>query len=69
MIMASLFGFLLGCTVAGSSVYTYLVQEYKASNDLLTDDIYVRAPLDSPSSYQTMQKLTPGRHSKLPLPD
>ncbi|KAJ3492831.1 hypothetical protein NLG97_g5120 [Lecanicillium saksenae] len=37
-----LFGFLLGCTLAGSSVYTYLVQEYKASNDMLTDDIYVR---------------------------
>ncbi|OAA65005.1 hypothetical protein ISF_04415 [Cordyceps fumosorosea ARSEF 2679] len=35
-----LFGFLLGCTVAGSSVYTYLVQEYKTSNDLLTEDIY-----------------------------
>ncbi|ATY62055.1 hypothetical protein CCM_06951 [Cordyceps militaris CM01] len=35
-----LFGFLLGCTVAGSSVYTYLVQEYKTSNDLLSEDIY-----------------------------
>ncbi|KAM3513976.1 hypothetical protein MY11210_002408 [Beauveria gryllotalpidicola] len=35
-----LFGFLLGSTVAGTSVYTYLVQQYKTSNDLLTEDIY-----------------------------
>ncbi len=37
-----LFGFLFGTVVAGSGVYTYLLQEYKASNDLLTEDIYVR---------------------------
>ncbi|KAK3192682.1 hypothetical protein K4F52_001036 [Lecanicillium sp. MT-2017a] len=35
-----LFGFLFGTVVAGSGVYTYLLQEYKASNDLLTEDIY-----------------------------
>ncbi|KAK8095510.1 uncharacterized protein PG998_002138 [Apiospora kogelbergensis] len=35
-----LFGFLLGSTLAGGSVYTYVLQEYKASNELLTEDIY-----------------------------
>ncbi|KAI1846743.1 hypothetical protein JX265_008953 [Neoarthrinium moseri] len=37
-----LFGFLLGSTLAGAGVYTYVLQEYKASNELLTEDIYVR---------------------------
>lgn len=36
-----LFGFLFGCVASGSAVYTYLLGEYKASNDLLTEDIYV----------------------------
>lgn len=40
--MDRLFGFLFGTVVAGSSVYSYLVSEYKVSNDLLTEDIYVR---------------------------
>ncbi|KAG6033719.1 hypothetical protein E4U41_006824 [Claviceps citrina] len=35
-----LFGFLFGSVLAGSAVYTYLLQEYRASNDLLTEDIY-----------------------------
>ncbi|KKA27180.1 hypothetical protein TD95_005159 [Thielaviopsis punctulata] len=35
-----LFGFLLGTTLAGASVYGYLVQEYAASNAVLTADIY-----------------------------
>jgi outer membrane murein-binding lipoprotein Lpp len=35
-----LFGFLLGTTLAGSTVYSYLVKEYKAANDLLSEDIY-----------------------------
>ncbi|EGS17410.1 uncharacterized protein CTHT_0067350 [Thermochaetoides thermophila DSM 1495] len=37
-----LFGFFLGTTAAGAGVYYYAVQEYKASNELLTEDIYVR---------------------------
>ncbi|KAH8197524.1 hypothetical protein TruAng_008307 [Truncatella angustata] len=37
-----LFGFLLGSTLAGAGVYGYVLQEYKASNELLTEDIYVR---------------------------
>ncbi|EFY93309.1 hypothetical protein MAC_00547 [Metarhizium acridum CQMa 102] len=38
----SLFGFLFGCVLSGSAVYTYLVQEFKLSNDMLSEDIYVR---------------------------
>lgn len=47
--VSSLFGFLLGSVAAGSSVYTYLLQEYKTSNDLLSEDIYVRhlTPIES----------------------
>ncbi|KAK0729157.1 hypothetical protein B0T21DRAFT_370458 [Apiosordaria backusii] len=35
-----LFGFFFGSTLAGGAVYYYAVQEYKASNELLTEDIY-----------------------------
>ncbi|KAK4239830.1 hypothetical protein C8A03DRAFT_42609 [Achaetomium macrosporum] len=35
-----LFGFFLGSTLAGGAVYYYAIQEYKASNELLTEDIY-----------------------------
>ncbi|KAI2467232.1 hypothetical protein F4781DRAFT_322469 [Annulohypoxylon bovei var. microspora] len=35
-----LFGFLLGSTLAGAGVYGYVLREYKASNELLTEDIY-----------------------------
>ncbi|KAI0018333.1 hypothetical protein F4780DRAFT_751679 [Xylariomycetidae sp. FL0641] len=35
-----LLGFLLGTTLAGSAVYGYIMREYKASNELLTEDIY-----------------------------
>ncbi|EHK45202.1 uncharacterized protein TrAtP1_003443 [Trichoderma atroviride] len=35
-----LFGFLFGSVLAGGSVYSYVLQEYKASNELLTEDIY-----------------------------
>ncbi|KAE9381776.1 hypothetical protein N431DRAFT_393342 [Stipitochalara longipes BDJ] len=35
-----LFGFLLGSTLAGSGVYYYILEEYKVSNELLTEDIY-----------------------------
>ena len=37
-----LFGFFMGSTLAGAGVYYYVLQEYKASNELLTEDIYVR---------------------------
>lgn len=42
MVMDRLFGFFFGSTLAGAGVYYYAVQEYKASNELLTEDIYVR---------------------------
>ncbi|KAK5987591.1 hypothetical protein PT974_11723 [Cladobotryum mycophilum] len=35
-----LFGFLFGTALSGSAVYSYLVKEYRAANDLLTEDIY-----------------------------
>ncbi|CAK7268950.1 hypothetical protein SEPCBS119000_003320 [Sporothrix epigloea] len=35
-----LFGFLFGTTLTGSAVYYYVLTEYKASNDQLTEDIY-----------------------------
>ncbi|CAK7223915.1 hypothetical protein SBRCBS47491_005370 [Sporothrix bragantina] len=35
-----LFGFLLGTTLTGTGVYYYVLTEYKASNDQLTEDIY-----------------------------
>ena len=44
MSLDSLFGFLLGSTLAGASVYYYILEEYKVSNELLTEDIYVRSP-------------------------
>ena len=40
-----LFGFLLGTTLAGASVYYYILEEYKVSNELLTEDIYVRSTM------------------------
>jgi hypothetical protein len=45
--VCSLFGFFLGSTLAGSAVYYYVLQEYKASNELLTGDIYVRLYIDT----------------------
>lgn len=41
-LLSRLFGFLLGSTLAGAGVYYYILEEYKVSNELLTEDIYVR---------------------------
>ena len=38
----SLMGFLLGSTLTGAGVYYYVLEEYKVSNELLTEDIHVR---------------------------
>ena len=38
-------GFLLGSVMAGSGLYYYVIEDYKVSNDLLTEDIYVRRDL------------------------
>lgn len=40
-----LFGFLLGSTAAGAGVYYYILEEYRVSNELLTEDIYVRTSI------------------------
>ncbi|KAL2122901.1 hypothetical protein VTJ04DRAFT_3356 [Mycothermus thermophilus] len=37
-----LFGFFLGSSLAAGGIYYYAIQDYKASNELLTEDIYVR---------------------------
>lgn len=37
-----MFGFLLGAVSAGGAMYYYVVDEYRVSNELLTEDIYVR---------------------------
>jgi hypothetical protein len=37
-----IFGFLLGATSAGAGMYYYVIDEYRVSNELLTEDIYVR---------------------------
>ncbi|KAF4122638.1 hypothetical protein GMORB2_6945 [Geosmithia morbida] len=48
----SLFGFLLGTALSGSVVYTYLIGEYKTSNDLLSEDIYtLQASVSRLTSY------------------
>ena len=36
-----IFGFLLGSTLAGAATYYYILEEYRVSNELLTEDIYV----------------------------
>ncbi|SPQ18714.1 d85af470-7588-469a-a851-ef29e9c6b5be [Thermothielavioides terrestris] len=47
-----LFGFFLGSTLAGGAVYYYAIQEYKASNELLTEDIYaLQNAVDRLSTY------------------
>ncbi|KAL9583108.1 MAG: hypothetical protein Q9212_002902 [Teloschistes hypoglaucus] len=35
-----MFGFLLGTTLAGASSFYYIIDEYRVSNELLTEDIY-----------------------------
>jgi hypothetical protein len=42
-LLCRIFGFLLGATVAGAASYYYVYEEYKVANDLLTEDIDVRA--------------------------
>jgi hypothetical protein len=34
-------GFLLGATLAGSGMYYYVLNEYRLSNELLTEDMFV----------------------------
>ena len=39
-----MFGFLLGAVVAGTGTFYYVMEEYRVSNELLTEDIYVSDP-------------------------
>ncbi|KAL9122414.1 MAG: hypothetical protein Q9187_001034 [Circinaria calcarea] len=49
-----LFGFLLGSSLAGAAVYYYILEEYKVSNELLTEDIYaLQAAVQRIHSYVT----------------
>ena len=43
-----LLGFFLGSTLTGAGVYYYVLEEYKVSNELLTEDIYVRLWISLP---------------------
>jgi hypothetical protein len=38
-------GFLLGATLAGSGMYYYVINEYRVSNEILTEDMFVRFAL------------------------
>ena len=40
LIRDRLFGFLLGTATAGAGMYYYVIDEYRVSNQLLTEDIY-----------------------------
>ena len=42
--MCRLFGFLLGAVTAGAGTFYYVLDEYRVSNELLTEDIYVSDP-------------------------
>lgn len=57
---SSVFGFLIGTVLAGSGLYYYVVDEYKISNRLLVEDIYVSRPLliDPSLRPQILQKAT-----------
>ncbi len=45
----SILGFLFGTAAGGAGVYYYVLEEYRVSNELLTEDIYVRRELFRPS--------------------
>ena len=64
MLLDSLFGFLAGSVLAGSALYYYVIDEYKVSNELLTEDIYV-CPNPPGLQLEPCTNLTP-RHSNQP---
>jgi hypothetical protein len=41
----SILGFLSGAVLSGGALYYYVIDEYRVSNELLTEDIYVSYPL------------------------
>lgn len=40
-----IFGFLAGTSLAGAAAYNFMKQEFKTSNDLLLEDLYVRVAI------------------------
>ena len=42
MTCSRILGFLFGSTLFGAGTYYYILEEYRMSNELLTEDIYVR---------------------------
>ncbi|KAH6997573.1 hypothetical protein BGZ61DRAFT_436935 [Ilyonectria robusta] len=58
-----LFGFLLGSFLSGGAAYSYLLKEYKTSNDLLTEDIYtLQASVTRLSNYvQNLEQKSQGK--------
>jgi hypothetical protein len=45
----SILGFLSGAVLSGGALYYYVIDEYRVSNELLTEDIYVsRSPTPTP---------------------
>jgi hypothetical protein len=41
--LRSVVGFLAGTAAAGAASYSFLTKEFKTQNDLLLEDLYVRA--------------------------
>jgi hypothetical protein len=41
VIQHSILGFLSGAVLSGGALYYYVIDEYRVSNELLTEDIYV----------------------------
>ena len=64
--LLSLFGFLLGSVLAGAGLYYYVIDEYKVSNELLTEDIYVRASMSEQSVNISLIRSGPGSPSSSP---
>ena len=55
-----LFGFLLGTVGAGGALYYYVVDQYKVSNEMLTEDIYVRLTYDVRCKEKMVLTFSPG---------
>lgn len=52
----SILGFLSGAVLSGGALYYYVIDEYRVSNELLTEDIYVSLLLSLPPSLHTTDK-------------
>ncbi|KAG0642424.1 hypothetical protein HOY80DRAFT_1007967 [Tuber brumale] len=67
-----LFGFLLGSTISGGTAYFYLLEEYRVSNELLTEDVEaLRTSIQRVEAYVRrleesieVQKSAPGKGKK-----